>query len=89
MEDQAQDLGWLRIGESPRETLECDLQAELDAHPVLTEAIAHCESVSDFVSRELLEHILMSEEEHIDWLETQIALMDSLGERNYLQAKLS
>jgi bacterioferritin len=84
-----QDLGRLRIGESPRETLECDLAAEHDAHPVLTEAIAHCESVSDYVSRELLEHILVSEEEHIDWLETQLSLMDALGERNYLQAKLS
>ena len=67
-----QDIGSLRIGENTREMIECDLALELEAIPVLREAIAHCESVQDYVSRELFEHILGSEEEHVDWLETQL-----------------
>lgn len=83
-----QDIGRLRIGEKPREMLECDLALENDAIPDLRDAIEACEGVRDFVSRELFEHILESEEEHVDWLETQLDLMDRLGENGYLQQKL-
>jgi bacterioferritin len=79
-----QALGKLRIGENPREVLNCDLALELNGLPLLREAIAHCESVSDYVSRELFVDILESEEEHIDWIETQLSLMDRLGDQNYL-----
>jgi bacterioferritin len=78
----------LRIGESPVESLKCDLELERSAHPVLKEAIAHCESCGDYVSRELFEAILHSEEEHIDWLETQLGLVDSVGLENYLQSQM-
>ena len=81
-----QDLGKLLIGESPKEALECDLKQERIARPVLQEAIAHCESVRDYVSRELLEDILESEEEHIDWLETQLDLIAKEGVQNWLQS---
>src|SRR3954465_5290410 len=74
-----QDLGKLLIGENAREALEGGLRQERIARPVLQEAIAHCEAVKDYVSRELLADILESEEEHIDWLETQIGLVDQLG----------
>ena len=67
-----QALGKLRIGETPREILECDLVLEQEALPVLRDAIAYCESVADYVSRQLFADILDSEEEHIDWLETQL-----------------
>src|SRR5690606_30673843 len=70
-----QALGKLRIGEGPREILECDLALELDALPVLRDAIAHCEQASDFTSRELFAKILASEEEHVDWIETQLDLV--------------
>ena len=83
-----QALGKLLIGESPREALECDLKLELVAHPDLKLAIAHCESCGDYVSRELFEQILASEEEHIDWLETQLGLIAKLGDVNYLQTKI-
>jgi bacterioferritin len=83
-----QALGKLRIGENPRELLECDLALELDAVPDLKVAIAHCESVSDYVSRDLFAEILESEEEHIDWIETQLALIERIGEQNYLQTKI-
>lgn len=83
-----QDIGRLRIGEKPREMLECDLALENEAIPDLRDAIEACEAVRDFVSRELFEHILESEEEHVDWLETQLGLMDRLGENGYLQQKL-
>jgi bacterioferritin len=79
-----QALGKLRIGENPREVLNCDLALELDGLPLLREAIAYCESVSDYVSRRLFVDILESEEEHIDWIETQLSLMDRLGDQNYL-----
>lgn len=82
-----QDLGKLMIGEGAREALECDLKLEQAARPVLQEAIAYCESVKDYVSRELLEDILESEEEHIDWLETQLELVDKLGLQNWLQSQ--
>ena len=83
-----QDIGSLRIGENTREMIECDLALELEAIPVLREAIAHCESVQDYVSRELFEHILGSEEEHVDWRETQLELIGRVGLENYLQSKM-
>ena len=83
-----QMLGKLRIGENPRELLECDLALEYEALPVLREAIAHCEGVSDYVSRQLFADILESEEEHIDWIETQLSVIDRIGEPNYLLTKL-
>ena len=83
-----QDIGRLRIGENPREMLECDLALENEAIPDLRDAIEPCESVRDYVSRELFESILDSEEEHVDWLETQLGLMDRLGEQNYLQEQM-
>jgi len=82
------DMGNLRIGEHAREMLECDLKLENEAVPLLREAIDHCESVKDFVSRELFEGILESEEEHIDWLETQLELIEKVGLENYLQSKM-
>jgi len=84
-----QALGKLLIGENPREVLECDLKLEFAAVPDLKVAIAHCETVSDYVSRELFESILESEEEHIDWLETQLDLIARLGETPYLQSKIA
>ncbi|HEY9199327.1 MAG TPA: bacterioferritin [Gammaproteobacteria bacterium] len=83
-----QDMGKLKIGENVPEMLRCDLELEREAVPLLRDAIAHCESVRDYVSRELFEDILESEEEHIDWLETQLDLVDKLGLQNYLQSKL-
>ena len=83
-----QNLGKLLIGESPAEALECDLRLELAAIPDLKNAIAHCEQVGDFASRELFVAILESEEEHVDWLETQLGLIGRLGEGPYLQTKL-
>jgi bacterioferritin len=82
-----QDLGKLMIGEGPREALECDLKLEQAARPPLQEAIAHCETVKDYVTRELFEDILESEEKHIDWLETQLGLIDQLGLQNWLQSQ--
>lgn len=83
-----QDLGKLKIGENPQEMLECDLALEVEAIPDLREAIAYCESVSDYVSRELFEDILESEEEHVDWIETQLDLMQRVGVQNYLQSQM-
>ena len=83
-----QDLGKLLIGENVQECLECDLKLEMVAHPDLKAAIAHCESVGDYVSRELFEHILESEEEHIDFLETQLDLIGKVGLQNYLQSQM-
>jgi bacterioferritin len=83
-----QALGKLRIGENPREVLECDLALELEALPALRTAIAHCEAVADPVTRKLFTDILDSEEEHIDWLETQLALIARVGEQNYLLTKI-
>ena len=83
-----QALGKLRIGENPRELLACDLALEMEGLPLLRDAIRHCENVGDFVSRKLFADILDSEEEHIDWIETQLSLIDRLGEQNYLLTKL-
>ena len=83
-----QDLGQLRIGENVAEILKCDLAMELDAIPDLRSAIAYCESNADFVSRNLFDAILQSEEEHVDWLETQLGLIDSLGIENYQQSQV-
>lgn len=81
-----QDLGKLLIGENTQEVLKCDLRLEMKAIPDLRDAIAHCESVRDYVSRELFEEILESEEEHVDWLETQLGLIEKVGIQNYLQS---
>ncbi len=83
-----QVLGKLRIGESPTEMFRCDLTLEREAVAVLREAVAYAESVKDYVSRQLLVDILESEEEHIDWLETQLDLVARIGEPNYLLTKL-
>lgn len=83
-----QNLGKLMIGENTQEILRCDLQIELVACPDLKEGIAYCESVSDFVSRDLLASILESEEEHIDWLETQLTLIEKVGLENYQQSMI-
>jgi bacterioferritin len=83
-----QDIGKLMIGQNVQEILECDLKLELQAYPVLKEAIAHCESCSDYVSRELFESILEGEEEHIDWLETQLELVGKVGVENYQQSQI-
>ena len=83
-----QELGKLLIGENTREMLECDLKLEMMACPDLKEGIAYCESVSDFVSRDLLSDILDSEEEHIDWLETQLSLIDKVGLENFQQSMI-
>jgi bacterioferritin len=80
-----QNLGKLFIGESPREVLDCDLRLEMLAVPDLKAGIAHCEAVGDYTSRQLLADILASEEDHIDWLETQLSLIARLGEPAYLQ----
>ncbi|GAA6153563.1 bacterioferritin [Pseudoteredinibacter isoporae] len=84
-----QDLGKLMIGENTEEMLKCDMRLELQAIPDLREAIAYCESVQDYVSRDLLEKILHEEEEHVDWLETQLDLIDKMGLQNYIQSKAS
>ena len=83
-----QSLGKLLIGENPREMLECDLQLEMIACPDLRAGIAYCESVQDFATRDLLNSILVSEEEHVDWLESQLGLIDRVGIENYQQSMI-
>ena len=83
-----QDLGKLLIGESAIEILSCDLKLEVASQAVLKEAVAHCESVRDYVSREIFEDILKDTEEHIDHLQTQIELVGKVGEQNYLQTQM-
>jgi bacterioferritin len=79
-----QDLGKLYIGENVKEMLQCDLDMELDAIPDLRAGIAYCESRKDYVTRDLFDAILQSEEEHVDWLETQLELIEQIGVQNYL-----
>jgi bacterioferritin len=80
-----QDLDKLLIGEAVQELIECDLKLEQAAMPRLREAIAYCETVKDYISRELFEDILESEEEHVDFLETQLGLIQKIGIENYIQ----
>ena len=84
-----QHLGKLLIGENTPEMLVCDLQLEMIAIPDLREGVAYAESVGDYVSRDLFSAILESEEEHVDWLETQLGLIEKIGIANYLQSKIS
>ncbi|MGR8935552.1 MAG: bacterioferritin [Gammaproteobacteria bacterium] len=83
-----QNLEKIMIGEHPQEMLECDLNLEKQAMPLLKEAIQYCETVQDYHSREIFEDILASEEEHIDWLETQLELIGTIGIQNYLQSQM-
>ena len=83
-----QDLGKLLIGENAIETLSCDLKLEIGSAVVLRDAIQHCESVRDYVTRDLLTDILDDTEEHIEYLETQIDLVGQVGEQNYLQSQM-
>jgi bacterioferritin len=83
-----QDLGKLLIGENVPEILANDLTLETEAHGYLIKAITHCESAGDYVSREIFDNILADEEEHIDWLDTQLSLIDDVGLENYLQSQL-
>ena len=80
-----QDLGRLRIGENVREALDCDLKLELASLPDLHNAIALCERLGDYVSRELFVDILEGEEEHVDWLQTQFRLIEQMGIENFVQ----
>ena len=84
-----QDLGRLMIGENVEEILKCDLKIEMIAIPDLREAIAYAETINDYVSREILARILESEEEHVDFIETQLDLIDRMGVANYAQLQSS
>jgi bacterioferritin len=84
-----QMLGRLRVGESVEEILKADLELEHEAIPLLRDAIVHCESVRDFVSRDLFASILSNEEEHVDVLETQFELIRQMGLENYVQMQSS
>jgi bacterioferritin len=83
-----QDLHKLLVGEEVKEALACDLKLELAAHPVLKAAIADCEACGDYVSRDLFRRILDSEEDHIDWLEIQLELIEKVGIANYQQSQM-
>lgn len=84
-----QDLGNLMIGENVQEILECDLRLEMSAMPDLRDSIAFAESAGDYVTRELFEDILTSEEDHVDFIETQLELIDQTGLPNYIQSQTS
>jgi len=83
-----QDLDKLYIGETLKECLECDLKAEQRAHPLYIEAIEYFDQVKDYVSREILVRILESEEDHIDYLETQLGVIEKIGEERFMQSQL-
>ena len=83
-----QDLGKLMIGEDVPEALACDLKVEIGAQATIKDGMAHCESVRDYVSRDLLQGILDDTEEHIDFLETQLELIGKVGLQNYLQSQM-
>lgn len=83
-----QDLGKLYIGENVKEVLECDLRTEMEAIPDLREGIAHCESAADYVTRDLFRSILDSEEEHVDWIETQLGMIEKMGIEHYMNAQV-
>lgn len=84
-----QDLGRLKIGETPKESLQSDLAFEEQTHrPALVDAIALCEVEKDYVTRDLLESLLHGSEEYIDWLETQLGLIENVSLENYLQSKI-
>lgn len=83
-----QDIGRIRIGENVEECLKADLALELDALPCLKKGIVDAEKVGDFVSRDLFQKILDSEEEHVDWLETQLGLIEKVGLQNFLQSAI-
>jgi len=83
-----QEMHKIMIGEEPVECLKCDFQIEVKAIPDLKTAIQHCEKVSDFVSRDIFRKILASEEEHYDWLETQLELVEKIGKENWLQSQV-
>lgn len=80
-----QDLGKLYIGETVQEILECDMKLETEAVPMYREAVAHCESLRDYGTRDLLQSILVEEEEHVDFLETQFDMIKNMGLQNYIQ----
>ena len=82
-----QDLAKIRVGENPKEMLECDLAGEHDALALYGEAIAHCEQVNDYASRQLFVDLLADEEGHVDYLETQLGLIKRMGEQNYIQTQ--
>jgi bacterioferritin len=84
-----QDLGKLMVGENVPEVLECDLRSERGAQATIKDGIAYCETVRDYVSREILEDILEDTEEHIDFLETQLDVLAKVGLQNYLQSQMS
>ena len=83
-----QDLAKLQVGEDVPEILACDLRLEQGAQATVKEGMAHCEAVRDYVSRDLLQKILDDTEEHIDFLETQLELIDKVGLQNYLQSQM-
>lgn len=83
-----QALHKLMIGENTQKMLSCDLKLEMAAHKTVKEGISACEAAGDYVSRELFQHILDDTEEHIDWLETQLDLIEKVGIQNYLQAQM-
>jgi bacterioferritin len=83
-----QDLGKLLVGENVPEILECDLRSERGAQATIKDGMAHCESARDYVSRDILEHILADTEEHIDFLETQLDVLGKVGLQNYLQSQM-
>lgn len=84
-----QDIGKLYVGQNVQEILECDLKLEMEAVPDLRESIAYCERTNDYVSRQLFTRILESEEEHIDWIETQLELIGRIGVERYMQRQIS